>query len=56
MLMNTTLLHPGPPHVSEGVASVVMVTVVDGLVLSVVRGSVGAVVTSWVSADVVQTR
>ena len=61
MLMNATLLHPGPPHVSENATVVaalvvgVMVVVgsVVGVTSSVVDGSVvkefvvGSVIWSW---------
>ena len=42
MFMNATLLHPGPPHVSEGMPSVVGIAVVAGSVVGVmvVAGSV----------------
>ena len=61
--MNATLLHPGPPHVSEGRAMVVAtlvvgVTVVAGSVVGgsvvkeIVVGFVGSVVWSWLKTSV----
>ena len=58
--MNATLLHPGPPHVSEGRAMVVATLVVGVMVVagSVVGGTleivvrfVGSVTWSWLKTS-----
>ena len=55
--MNATLLHPGPPHVSEGRAIVVGAMVVAGSVVGgsvvkeIVVGFVGSVTWSWLKTS-----
>ena len=60
--MNATLLHPGPPHVSEGRAIVVAVLVVGVMVVAssvaggsvvkeIVVGFVGSVTWSWLKTS-----
>ena len=52
MLMSATLLHPGPPHISEGGVMVVASSVVGGSVVKeIVVGFVGSITWSWLKTS-----